>query len=65
MLSSAYGMHPKRGCVMLNWVKTSLVAPLPLPGPARKAVTGEEHHDLTSLPHGDIYARLDAFRHRM
>lgn len=36
-----------------------------LPGPARKAVTGEEHHDLTSLPHGDIYARLNAFRHRM
>jgi hypothetical protein len=51
----------------------AIIAPAPvaqaiiahLPGPARKAVTGEEHHDLTSLPHGDIYARLDAFRHRM
>ena len=51
----------------------AIIAPAPvaqaiiahLPGPARKAVTAEEHHDLTSLPHGDIYARLDAFRHRM
>jgi len=51
----------------------AIIAPAPvaqaiiahLPGPARKAVTGEEHHDLTGLPHGDIYARLDAFRHRM
>ena len=51
----------------------AIIAPAPvaqaiiahLPGPARKALTGEEHHDLTSLPHGDIYARLDAFRHRM
>ena len=51
----------------------AIIAPAPvaqaiiahLPGPARKAVTGEEHHDLTSLPHSDIYARLDAFRHRM
>ena len=51
----------------------AIIAPAPvaqaiiahLPGPARKAVTGEEHHDLTSRPHGDIYARLDAFRHRM
>ena len=51
----------------------AIIAPAPvaqaiiahLPGPARKAVTAEEHHDLTSLPHGDIYARLDALRHRM
>ena len=51
----------------------AIIAPAPvakaiiahLPGPARRAVTGEEHHDLTSLPHGDIFARLDAFRHRM
>ena len=51
----------------------AIIAPAPvaqasiahLPGPARKAVTGEVHHDLTSLPHSDIYARLDAFRHRM
>ena len=51
----------------------AIIAPAPvaqaiiahLPGHARKAVSGEEHHDLTSLPHGDIYARLDAFRHRM
>jgi len=28
-------------------------------------LSGEEHHDLTSLPHGEIFARLDAFRHRM
>ncbi|MEN9499567.1 MAG: hypothetical protein RIS83_1386 [Pseudomonadota bacterium] len=51
----------------------AIIAPAPvahaitghLPGPARKAVTGEEHHDLTSLPHADVFARLDAFRHRM
>lgn len=51
----------------------AIIAPAPvaqalvahLPGPARKAVTGEEHHDLTSLPHGDIFDRLDAFRHRI
>lgn len=51
----------------------AIIAPAPvaqaimahLPGPARKAITGEEHHDLTSLPHADIFARLDAFRHRM
>ncbi|MCA3322430.1 MAG: host attachment protein [Roseomonas sp.] len=36
-----------------------------LPAAARKAVTGEEHHDLTSLPHAEIFARLDAFRHRI
>ena len=34
-----------------------------LPAPARKAVTGQEHHDLTSLPHADIFERLDAIRH--
>ncbi len=51
----------------------AIIAPAPvaqaiiahLSGPARKAVTGEEHHDLTSLPHSDIYARLDALRHRL
>jgi hypothetical protein len=51
----------------------AIIAPAPvahaivenLPGPARKALSGEEHHDLTSLPHGEIFARLDAFRHRM
>ena len=51
----------------------AIIAPAPvaqaiithLPSPARSKVTGEEHHDLTSLPHGDIYARLDAFRHRL
>jgi hypothetical protein len=51
----------------------AIIAPAPvaqaiiahLPSAARKAVAGEEHHDLTTLPHGDIYARLDAFRHRM
>ena len=51
----------------------AIIAPAPvahaitghLPGPARNAVTGEEHHDLTSLPHADVFARLDAFRHRM
>ncbi|MCA3370805.1 MAG: host attachment protein [Roseomonas sp.] len=36
-----------------------------LPTPARQAVTGEEHHDLTSLPHADVFARLDAVRHRL
>ena len=36
-----------------------------LPAPARKAVTGQEHHDLTSLPHADIFERLDAVRHRL
>ena len=36
-----------------------------LPAPARQAVTGEEHHDLTSLPHADVFARLDAVRHRL
>ena len=36
-----------------------------LPAPARKAVTGQEHHDLTSLPHADIFERLDAIRHRL
>jgi hypothetical protein len=51
----------------------AIIAPAPvahaivenLPGPARKALSGEDHHDLTSLPHGEIFARLDAFRHRM
>lgn len=35
-----------------------------LPKPARKAVTGEEHHDLTSLPHHEVFAQLDALRQR-
>ena len=51
----------------------AIIAPAPvahaivehLPGPARKAVLAEEHHDLTSLPHDQVFARLDAFRHRM
>jgi signal transduction histidine kinase len=51
----------------------AIIAPAPvahaivkhLPGPARKALSGEEHHDLTSLPHDQVFARLDAFRHRM
>ena len=51
----------------------ALIAPAPvanvitahMPGLARKALAGEEHHDLTGLPHGEIFARLDAFRHRM
>lgn len=51
----------------------AIIAPAPvaqaltahLPGSARKAVTAEEHHDLTSLPHGDIFDRLDALRHRL
>jgi hypothetical protein len=51
----------------------AIIAPAPvaqaiiahLPGPARKAVTGEEHHDLTSLPHADVFARLDALRHHL
>ena len=51
----------------------AIIAPAPvahaivehLPGPARKVVLAEEHHDLTSLPHDQVFARLDAFRHRM
>jgi hypothetical protein len=36
-----------------------------LPGPARQAVVQEDHHDLTSLPHADVFARLDALRYRL
>jgi hypothetical protein len=36
-----------------------------LPAPARKAVIEQDHHDLTSLPHADIFDRLDAIRHRL
>jgi hypothetical protein len=36
-----------------------------LPGPARQAVLREDHHDLTSLPHADVFARLDALRHHL
>jgi hypothetical protein len=51
----------------------AIIAPAPvaqaviahLPGPARQAVLQEDHHDLTSLPHADVFARLDALRHRL
>ncbi|MCA3278051.1 MAG: host attachment protein [Roseomonas sp.] len=51
----------------------SIIAPAPvaqaimahLPGPARQAVVQEDHHDLTSLPHADVFARLDALRDRL
>jgi hypothetical protein len=51
----------------------AIIAPAPvaqaiiahLPAPARQAVLREDHHDLTSLPHADIFARLDALRHRL
>ena len=50
-----------------------IIAPAPvaqaiiglLPGPARQAVLQEDHHDLTSLPQADVFARLDALRHRL
>ena len=50
----------------------AIIAPAPvaqaiiahLPGPARQAVVQEDHHDLTGLPHADVFARLDALRHR-
>jgi protein required for attachment to host cells len=48
-----------------------LVAPAPvatairehLPNDLRKALAGEEHHDLTSLPLAEVFERLDALRH--
>ena len=51
----------------------AIIAPAPvaqaiiahLPALARQAVLQEDHHDLTSLPHADIFARLDALRHRL
>ena len=51
----------------------AIIAPAPvahaimahLPGPARQAVSQEDHHDLTSLPHADVFARLDALRHHL
>ena len=51
----------------------AIIAPAPvaqaiiahLPAPARQAVLQEDHHDLTSLPHADVFARLDALRHRL
>ena len=51
----------------------AIIAPAPvaqailahLPGPARQAVLQEDHHDLTSLPHAEVFARLDALRHRL
>jgi hypothetical protein len=51
----------------------AIIAPAPvaqaimahLPGPARQAVLQEHHHDLTSLPHADVFARLDALRHHL
>jgi hypothetical protein len=50
----------------------AIIAPAPvaqaitahLPAAIREAVSVAEHHDLTSLPHADIFARLDALRHR-
>ena len=53
--------------------RLSIIAPAPvaqaimahLPGPARQAVVQDDHHDLTSLPHADVFARLDALRHRL
>ena len=51
----------------------AIIAPAPvahaimahLTGPARQAVLQEDHHDLTSLLHADVFARLDALRHRL
>ena len=48
-----------------------LVAPAPVASAIRghwphdlgKAIAGEHHGDLTSLPTAEIFARLDAFRH--
>lgn len=48
-----------------------VVAPAPvaqavtghLPGEQRRALAGEAHHDLTSLPVADLFARLDGLRH--
>ena len=49
----------------------SLVAPAPVatairghvPHDLQRALAGEEHHDLTSLPLAEVFARLDALRH--
>lgn len=51
----------------------AIIAPAPvaqaimahLPATARQAVVQADHHDLTSLPHADVFARLDALRHRL
>jgi hypothetical protein len=48
-----------------------VVAPAPvaqavtghLPHDERRALAGEEHHDLTGLPLADLFVRLDALRH--
>lgn len=49
----------------------ALIAPAPvaaavrehLPHDLRPALAGEYHHDLTSLPAAELFARLDALRH--
>ncbi|MBR0683317.1 host attachment protein [Roseomonas eburnea] len=49
----------------------SLVAPATVaaairshvPHEVQRALVGEEHHDLTSLPVAEVFARLDALRH--
>lgn len=49
----------------------AILAPAPVaqavldhvPAELRRALAGEEHHDLTGLPTADLFARLDAFRH--
>ncbi len=48
-----------------------LVAPAPvasairghLPGDLQRALAGEDHHDLTSLPTAEVFDRLDGLRH--
>jgi hypothetical protein len=49
----------------------AIVAPAPvahaviehLPAEQRRALAGEEHHDLTALPLATLFERLDALRH--
>lgn len=49
----------------------ALVAPAPVatairdhvPAELHRALAGEEHHDLTSLPLAEVFERLDALRH--
>ena len=49
----------------------ALVAPAPVatailshvPSEQRRALAGEAHHDLTSLPLSEVFARLDGLRH--
>ena len=52
-------------------VSFALIAPAPVaeairghvPADLRKALAGEEHHDLTGLPVAEVFTRLDALRH--